>query len=171
MTCTRLELAIGIKITGPSIVLSFILAAFGTYVVYSLLAKMTAEDPQDGSFCYYANKAYGRWAGFSCGWNYWCSNILIMGSQLTALAILSRFWFPIVPLSVSLQLYTTILAIIVVLTGNKGFEKVENVIAIIKTAAIVMFIILAAAAVFGWFHGDIKNAGFPNTANELFPKG
>ena len=31
--------AIGIKITGPSIVLSFILAAFGTYVVYSLLAK------------------------------------------------------------------------------------------------------------------------------------
>ena len=34
-----------------------------------------------------------------------------------------------------------------------------------------MFIILAAAAVFGWFHGDIKNAGFPNTANELFPKG
>ena len=162
--------AIGIKITGPSIVLSFILAAFGTYVVYSLLAKMTAEDPQDGSFCYYANKAYGRWAGFSCGWNYWCSNILIMGSQLTALSILSRFWFPNVPLWLFAAVYA-ILAIIVVLTGNKGFEKVENVIAIIKTAAIVMFIILAAAAVFGWFHGDIKNAGFPNTANELFPKG
>lgn len=34
-----------------------------------------------------------------------------------------------------------------------------------------MFIILATAAVFGWFHGDIKNTGFPNTANELFPKG
>ena len=162
--------AIGIKITGPSIVLSFILAAFGTYVVYSLLAKMTAEDPQDGSFCYYANKAYGRWAGFSCGWNYWCSNILIMGSQLTALSILSRFWFPNVPLWLFAAVYA-ILAIIVVLTGNKGFEKVENVIAIIKTAAIVMFIILATAAVFGWFHGDIKNAGFPNTANELFPKG
>jgi L-asparagine transporter-like permease len=57
--------AIGIKITGHSIVLSFILAAIGTYIVYSLLAKMTAEDPQDGSFCYYVNKAYGRWAGFS----------------------------------------------------------------------------------------------------------
>ena len=162
--------AIGIKMTGPSIVLSFILAAFGTYVVYSLLAKMTAEDPQDGSFCYYANKAFGRWAGFSCGWNYWCSNILIMGSQLTALSILSRFWFPNVPLWLFAAGYA-ILAIIVVLTGNKGFEKVENVIAIIKTAAIVMFIIIAAAAVFGWFHGDVKNAGFPNTANELFPKG
>ena len=32
--------AIGIKITGPSLVFSFILAAIGTYIVYSLLAKM-----------------------------------------------------------------------------------------------------------------------------------
>ena len=35
--------AIGIKITGPSIVFSFILAAIGTYIVYSLLAKMTVK--------------------------------------------------------------------------------------------------------------------------------
>lgn len=162
--------AIGIKITGPSIVFSFILAAIGTYVVYSLLAKMTAEDPQDGSFCYYANKAYGRWAGFSCGWNYWSSNILIMGSQLTALSILSRFWFPNVPLWLFAAGYA-LLSILVVLTGNKGFDKVENLLAIIKTAAIVMFIVLAAAAVFGWLHGDVKFAGFPTATNELFPNG
>ena len=92
-----------------------------------------------------------------------------MGSQLTALSILSRFWFPNVPLWLFAAGYA-ILAIIVVLTGSKGFDKVENVIAIIKTAAIVMFIILAAAAVFGWFHGDIKHAGFPNTAMNYFPK-
>jgi len=162
--------AIGIEITGPSIVFSFLLAAIGTYIVYNLLAKMTAEDPQDGSFCYYANKAYGRWAGFSCGWGYWSSNILIMGSQLTALSILSRFWFPHIPLWLFATGYA-ILSIIVVLTGNKGFDKVENLLAIIKTAAIVMFIILAAVAVFGWIHGDIKHAGFPNSAKELFTEG
>ena len=131
---------------------------------------MTAQDPQDGSFCYYANQAYGRWAGFSCGWNYWSSNILIMGSQLTALSILSRFWFPNVPLWLFAAGYA-LLSIIVVLTGNKGFDKVENVLAIIKTAAIVMFIILAVAAVFGWLNGDVKHAGFPNSAHELFPQG
>ncbi|MCQ6274901.1 amino acid permease [Bacillus sp. V3B] len=162
--------AIGIKITGPSIIFSFILAAMGTYIVYNLLAKMTAEDPQDGSFCYYANKAYGRWAGFSCGWNYWSSNILIMGSQLTALSILSRFWFPNVPLWLFASGYA-LLSIVVVLTGNKGFDKVENLLAVIKTAAIVMFIILAAAAVFGWIHKDVTFAGFPNTTTELFPEG
>ena len=78
-----------------------------------------------------------------------------MGSQLTALSILSRFWFPNVPLWLFAAGYA-VLSIIVVLTGNKGFDKsTENVLAIIKTAAIVMFIILAAVAVFGWLHGDV----------------
>jgi L-asparagine transporter-like permease len=162
--------AIGIKITGPSIVFSFILAAIGTYIVYNLLAKMTAEDPQEGSFCYYANKAYGKWAGFSCGWNYWGSNILIMGSQLTALSILSRFWFPNVPLWIFATGYA-ILSIIVVLTGSNGFNKAENLFAIIKTAAIIMFIIIAAAALFGWITADTKIPSFPNTGKELFPEG
>lgn len=162
--------AIGIKITGPSIVFSFMLAALGTYIVYNLLAKMTAEDPQEGSFCYYANKAYGKWAGFSCGWNYWCSNILIMGSQLTALSILTRFWFPHVPLWVFAAGYA-ILSIIVVLTGNKGFDKVENLFAIIKTAAIIMFIILASAALSGVIDGDARHPGFPGSSGEWFPEG
>lgn len=162
--------AIGIKITGPSIVISFILAAIGTYVVYSLLAKMTAEDPQDGSFCYYANKAFGQWAGFSCGWNYWSSNILIMGSQLTALSILSQFWFPDIPLWIFASGYA-VLSIGVVLTGNKGFDKVEDLLAVIKTAAIIMFIILAAAALFGWFNFDAREPHIPKTSGSLFAEG
>lgn len=51
--------SLGIMETGTSIVFTFILAAIGTYIVFNQLAKMTAEDPQEGSFCYYANKAFG----------------------------------------------------------------------------------------------------------------
>lgn len=162
--------AIGIKTTGPSLVFSFLLAAFGTYTVYNLLAKMTAEDPQDGSFCYYAGKAYGQWAGFSCGWNYWSSNILIMGSQLTALSILSRFWLPNVPLWLFAAGYAA-LSILVVLTGNNGFDKVENLLAIIKTSAIVMFIILAVLALSGVLHGNVKHPGIPDSMGGFFPNG
>ncbi len=163
--------SIGIMATGPSIIFSFILAALGTYIVFNLLAKMTAADPQEGSFCYYANKAYGKWAGFSCGWNYWSSNILIMGSQLTALSILSQFWFPKVPLWIFAAGFA-ILAILVVLLGTKGFDRVENILAVIKTAAIVMFIILAACGVFGWidFKGHI-HSDWPTSAGEFFPHG
>ncbi|WP_338786976.1 amino acid permease [Metabacillus sp. FJAT-53654] len=163
--------SIGVGITGPSIVFSFLLAAIGTYIVFNVLAKMTAEDPQEGSFCYYAGKAYGKWAEFSCGWNYWCSNILIMGSQLTALSILSRFWFPNVPLWIFAAGYA-ILSILVVLTGTKGFDKIEDLLAIIKFAAIIMFIILALAALFGWINADnAKPTGLPNSAGELFAGG
>jgi L-asparagine transporter-like permease len=162
---------IGIGITGGSIVFSFLLAALGTYIVFNVLAKMTADDPQEGSFSYYAGRAYGKWAEFSCGWNYWASNILIMGSQLTALSILSRFWFPNIPLWIFAAFYA-VLSIAIVLTGTKGFDKFEDIMAVVKFAAIVMFIILASLAVFGVFNGN--NAGDPNVptkVNELFPNG
>ncbi|MCP8970839.1 amino acid permease [Ectobacillus ponti] len=161
---------IGVRITGPAIVFSFLLAALGTYVVFHFLAQMTAEDPQEGSFCYYAGKAYGRWSAFSCGWNYWTSKILIIGSQLTALSILSRFWFPKMPLWMFAAGYA-ILAIFVVLLGTKGFDKVENILAVTKTAAILMFIVLAIAALVGWIHGDVNHPGFPDSLQEVFPRG
>ena len=63
---------------------------------------MTTADPQEGSFCYYAGKAFGRWARFASAWNYWSTKILIMGSQLTALSILTKFWFPDIPYGYSL---------------------------------------------------------------------
>lgn len=55
---------IGIKMTRPSNLISFILAGIGTYIVFEVLAKMSAQDPQEGSFRSYAKKAYDAWAGF-----------------------------------------------------------------------------------------------------------
>lgn len=86
---------IGIKMTGPSILITFLLAGLGTFIVSDALMKMSSKDPQKGSFRSYAKKAYGSWAGFSSGWVYWFSEMLITGSQLTALSILSRFGFQI----------------------------------------------------------------------------
>lgn len=162
---------IGIKMTGPSIVLSFLLAAFGTYIVFNLLAKMTAKDPQKGSFCYYAKKAYGNWAGFSCGWTYWFSNILIMGSQLTAISIFSQFWFRDVPLWLFASGYA-VASIIVVLLGTNGFDRIENVLTAAKIAAIVMFIVLAIAALIGWIPGKSKPVDISFfSLYQFFPKG
>ncbi|WP_404349343.1 amino acid permease [Sutcliffiella horikoshii] len=163
--------SLGIKLAGASIILSFLIGAAGTYIVYSRLAKMTIDDPQEGSFCYYAGKAFGKWAGFSCGWNYWCSNILIMGSQLTALGLLSQFWFPDVPLWIFSAGYA-VLSFFVVMLGTKGFDKMEDLFAIIKVAAIVMFIVIALGIYFGWIKGDGGSPGnLPNTIKEWMPMG
>ncbi|WP_096186709.1 amino acid permease [Evansella halocellulosilytica] len=166
--------SIAITMAGPSVVIAFALAAIGTYFVYEALAKLSIADPQKGSFRIYAKKAYGRWAGFSCGWVYWLSELLIMGSQLTALSIFSQFWFPNVPLWLFACGYS-LLGIIVILTGAKGFDRIENLLAVLKVAAIVMFIILAAAALMGFLGGreqeGIQAANLPRTFDAFMPNG
>jgi len=159
--------SIAIQATGPSVIITFLLAAIGTYIVFDALGKMTAKDPQKRSFSYYAEKAFGRWAGFSSGWVYWLSEMLIMGSQMTALSIFSQFWFPQIPLWVFAAVYS-VLGIIVVLIGVKGFEKVENVLAVAKMAAIFMFIIIAILVIFGFIGGERHNLEIPRSMDQLF---
>ncbi|MFP3917337.1 amino acid permease [Lysinibacillus telephonicus] len=161
---------IGILKTGPSFMIAFILAGITAMIVSEALGKMFIQDPQKGSFRTYAKKAYGRWAGFSSGWVYWFSEMLISGSQLTALSILTRFWFPNVPLWVLASIYAA-LGIIVILIGTKGFERAENLFAVMKVAAIFMFIVLAVLVLFGFFGGSIKDFNLPNTTNDFFAKG
>lgn len=149
--------------------ISFILAAIGTFIVFDVLARMTAEDPQKGSFRSYAKKAHGRWAGFSTGWMYWCSEVLIMGSQMTALAIFSRFWFPAVPMWIFAAGYA-VLGLLVIWMGNKGFDRLENILAIIKVAAILMFLIISFIALMGWIKGGTQPR-VPGVSSAFFPTG
>ncbi|TJY38901.1 amino acid permease [Cohnella pontilimi] len=141
---------IGIRLTGPSILLSFLWAATATYLVFDALARMTAAEPMEGSFRSYAKKAFGPWAGFSSGWAYWSAETLITGSQMTALSLFSRFWFPNIPLWVFAAGYSA-LALVVILSGTKGFERVEHVFAALKLCAILLFLVLASGALLGWF--------------------
>ncbi|MFP3339361.1 amino acid transporter, partial [Micrococcus sp. SIMBA_131] len=69
---------------GYLILVAYSLAAIGTWIVYEALSNLTAKHPTKGSFRTYAKQAFGPWAGFSNGWVYWSSEMLIMGSQLTA---------------------------------------------------------------------------------------
>lgn len=160
---------LGISIAGPAILIAFALAALGTYTVFESLAKMTAKHPEKGSFRSYAKQAFGRWAGFSSGWVYWSSELLIMGSQLTALSLFSRFWFPGVPMWLFATGYA-LLGLLVIFLGNKGFDSIENVLSVIKIAAIFLFLGIAGAALFGWIPGG-GNPAFPRTLREFFPAG
>ncbi|MBX8944085.1 MULTISPECIES: amino acid permease [Lysinibacillus] len=128
--------------SGPAVLIPFLLAAICTYIVYDALVKMSVENPDKGSFRTYAKQAFGRWAGFSNGWVYLISELLIMGSQLMALGIFTKFWFPALPLWVAASIYAAI-GLVVILTGMKGFENFQNIFGALKAAAIIMFIIVA----------------------------
>lgn len=161
---------VGLRIGGPSFLFAFALAAAGTYAVYDALAKMTAAEPAKGSFRTYAKRAFGRWAGFSVGWVYGCSELLIMGSQLTALSLFTRLWLPGWPMWTFAAAYAS-LALLVMLTGTKGFERLEHLFAVVKLSAIALFLVLAGLALFGTFGGGARPPAFPATAAALFPAG
>ncbi|WP_079527436.1 amino acid permease [Halobacillus hunanensis] len=162
--------SLAIRNAGPAVLVAFILAAIGTYIVFQALAKLTAAHPEKGSFRSYAKKAFGRWAGFSNGWVYWSSELLIMGSQLTALAIFSQYWFPNLPLWLLSTIFG-VLGIGVICTGVAGFERVENIFAVIKTAAIFMFIIIAILPLTGLLSESRPEQSLHLGYTELFPEG
>ncbi|MFZ3588717.1 amino acid permease [Bacillus sp. DJP31] len=161
--------SLAIKTSGPSILIAFLIAALGTYIVFNALARMTADHPEKGSFRSYAKKAFGRWAGFSNGWVYWSSEVLIMGSQLTALGLFTRFWFEKLPLWMLTSVYAA-LGILVLLLGVSSFQKIENILAVLKVAAILMFIIIACAALFGFIDGK-KEVSLTKAYGSIFPNG
>ena len=79
------------------------------------------------------------------------------------------FWFPGIPMWIFASGYA-VLGLFVIWIGNKGFDRLENVLAVIKIAAIVMFLVIAAAALMGWLKGGSK-LHVPGGLNAIFPAG
>ncbi|MFD1957266.1 amino acid permease [Paenibacillus thailandensis] len=161
---------IAVRIGGPSSLISFLLAAAVTLVVFDALARMTASEPLEGSFRAYAKKAFGRWAGFGSGWVYWSSELLIVGSQLAALSLFTRYWLPNVPMWIFAACYG-FLGLIVVLIGTKAFDRVENVFAVVKICAIALFIVLAVLVLLGVAAGDGRPLSLKDAVYPYFPNG
>lgn len=151
---------LAIEVGGPAVIAAYGAAAIATYLVFDRLAQMTAQQPMEGSFRSYAKQAFGRWAGFSSGWVYWSSEMLIIGSQLSALSLFSRFWFPQIPMWCFAAGYG-LLGLFIVILGTKGFERLENMFAVMKIAAISMFILLAILALAGVFKTHAHGAAMP----------
>ncbi|TYS89155.1 amino acid permease [Rossellomorea aquimaris] len=160
--------AIPIQRAGSSVLIAYLVAGIGTWIVFQALAKLTAHHPEKGSFRTYAKQAYGSWAGFSNGWVYWSAEMLIMGSQLTALALFAQFWFPSIPLWMFTAGFAS-LGLLIILMGVQKVEQMENLFGIMKVAAIVMFVIIAAAAMFGWLGTDAKTQTLQSPIKEILP--
>lgn len=50
---------LSIKIAGPSVIIGYLIAGIAAFFTFAALAEMTVNDPQEGSFRTYAQKAFG----------------------------------------------------------------------------------------------------------------
>ncbi|GGV15019.1 amino acid ABC transporter permease [Kitasatospora herbaricolor] len=142
----------GIASTGPGILLSYTLAGVLVVMVMRMLGEMAAADPQSGSFSAYADRALGRWAGFSIGWLYWFFWVVVLAVEATAGAKILNTWVPGVPQ------WAFALLVMAVLTATNLFSvasygEFEFWFAGIKVVAIIAFIVIGALAVFGLLPG------------------
>jgi AAT family amino acid transporter len=158
--------AIAIQAAGPSIIVAFIIGGIMVYFILSALSEMTVANPQPGSFRTYAAEAYGPFLGFLVGWVYWTGLVLAMSSEATAASFFIKSWFPYLPLPL-LSIGIVIAITLLNLLGASLLSKLESTLAAVKLLAILTFIGIAVALVFGLLPdrtpiglGSIQNAAF-----------
>lgn len=147
---TGLFLGSGLAIgtAGPSVIISYAIGALIALLLMGCLAEMTVAHPTSGSFGAYAEKYVNQWAGFTVRYSYWFSLVCAVGTEVTAIAIYMKFWFPTVPGVVWILLFSAIL-LYVNATSVNLFGAVEYWFSLIKIIAIVGFIILAIYVIVG----------------------
>jgi GABA permease len=152
----------GIATAGPGILLSYALVGLLVVLVMRMLGEMSAANPTSGSFSAHADRALGRWAGFSIGWLYWFFWVVVLAVEATAGAKILSGWMPAVPQwGWALIVMTVLTATNLVSVGSYG--EFEFWFAGIKVVAIGAFIVVGALAIFGVLPGAHSDkAGLDN---------
>ncbi|NUP39894.1 MAG: amino acid permease, partial [Streptomyces sp.] len=154
--------ASGIAAAGPGILLSYALVGALVVFVMRMLGEMAAANPSSGSFSAYADRALGRWAGFSIGWLYWFFWVVVLAVEATAGAVILEGWVPAVP-QWAWALIVMVVLTITNLASVGSFGEFEFWFAGIKVVAITGFIVLGGLAIFGVLPGsDHAATGFGN---------
>lgn len=154
---------------GPAAILAYVGGGILVVLVMRMLGEMAVAQPDTGSFSTYADRAIGRWAGFTIGWLYWSFWSLLMGWEAYVAGAILHSWMPAVPIW-GYMLIVTLLLMAVNFMPVKNYGEFEFWFALIKVVAIVAFIIIGSLAIVhvwplgnvsGWEH--LTNQGFmPN---------
>ncbi|MGJ8513896.1 amino acid permease [Carnimonas bestiolae] len=137
-----------IAVAGPAAILCYAFTGVIVILIMRMLGEMAVTQPDSGSFSTYADRAIGKWAGFTIGWLYWWFWVLVLPVEAIAGAHIVHAYLPEFPV------WLLSLAIVLVLMGTNllsvaGFGELEFWFSLIKVVAIIAFIVLGIAAVAG----------------------
>ncbi|WP_394434095.1 amino acid permease [Streptomyces sp. SGAir0957] len=138
----------GIAVAGPGIVVSYLIAGALAMCVMRMLGEMSAAMPASGSFSVHAERALGRWAGFSAGWLYWFLLVVVLAVEATGAAQIAHGWVPAVPQWAWVLLFMVVFTV-TNLAAVKNFGEFEFWFATLKVVAIIAFLALGTLAIFG----------------------
>jgi AAT family amino acid transporter len=157
--------AAALEMAGPSVILSYVVAAFIAYTVTMALGELASMHPAAGSFGVYGELYLNQYLGFLCRAGYWAAIAFIVGADLVASATYMAYWFPSVPGVVWVFLFS-ILLLLVNLRSVLSFGRFEFWFSMIKFATIVAFILAGSALLLSG-----RVAPHYTTQGGFFPKG
>jgi amino acid transporter, AAT family len=136
------------QLAGPGVILSYLAGAVIAMIVAYSLVEMAVVHPEAGSFGVYAETYLSSWAGFAVRATYGFVQMIAIGAEVTAVAIYFGFWFPNVPQWVWVVGVSVLLVTINTLQVA-NFGEFEYWFALVKVVAILAFIAVGAALIFG----------------------
>ncbi|WP_203247470.1 amino acid permease [Sporosarcina beigongshangi] len=152
--------------------LGYLFGGLILYMVMVCLGELAVHMPVTGSFQTYATRYISPSAGFSLGWMYFVGSAATAGVEFTAAGILMQHWFPDSPIWIWCLIFMVLLFGLNALT-TRGFAEAEFWFAGIKVLAVVLFIIIGFAAIFGLI--PLEDRATPFLTNlaptGLFPAG
>jgi AAT family amino acid transporter len=165
-----------IGLAGPAVLLSYLIGALITLLLMGCMAEMTVAHPTSGSFGAWAEFYLSPLVGLLVRFAYWAGVVFAIGTEITAIAVYMRFWFPAVPGWIWICGFT--LALVLANAFNvRLFGTIEYGFSALKIAAILAFLVLGAWLVFSAARGAATGGeaaiGFQNyTAfGGFFPRG
>ena len=155
--------SVAIADVGPASVLSYLGSGVIIVLLMQMLGEMAVALPAVRSFSEFTRAALGNGAGYVCGWLYWYFWVVVIPVEAIAGAVLLHGWLPLPTWVLGLALMATMTG--VNLMSARSYGEFEFWFASIKVAAIIVFIALAAAFVFGFappgrLEADLGGGGF-----------
>lgn len=160
-----------IHLTGPSILLTYIIIGFMLFMFMRGLGEILVANTGFKSFADVTNEYIGNFAGFVTGWTYWLCWVITGMAEVTAVAKYISFWFPDIPNWLSALACVLVLMCFNLLSA-KLFGELEFWFALIKIVTIIALIVIGIVMIVFAFKTPFGSTSLTNLYEHgVFPKG
>ena len=161
-----------LSLTGPSIILVYMLTGAFMYLMMRAIGEMLYMDPDQHTFINFITKYIGKGWGYFSGWSYWVSLVFLGMAEITAVSNYVQLWFPNWP-AWQIQIIFLALLSCVNLIAVKVFGEVEFWFGMIKIVTILALIAKGIFMVTTNFETPAGHASLTNITSgfQMFPNG
>jgi D-serine/D-alanine/glycine:H+ symporter len=161
-----------LSLTGPSIILVYMLTGAFMYLMMRAIGEMLYMDPDQHTFINFITKYIGKGWGYFSGWSYWVSLVFLGMAEITAVSNYVQLWFPNWP-AWQIQIIFLALLSCVNLIAVKVFGEVEFWFGMIKIVTILALIATGIFMVTTNFETPTGHASLTNITSgfQMFPNG